>query len=223
MEAARESCPDESCIGKPFLIGDTYFMNYPMRCFVTDDGKWFFNPTGDEPTNLMGKGTQQSSPVCVEPEYHNATSGNCPTGSQTIMEEETCRTAATCLGKCSEAQFRVLNETTNAGNHHDAPVGCHINPADGCVRFNTIKGGAGANGQVLCNLTIARDGGASGGVVATASDAAGAAASGDAAAGAAAGDDHASTAADATEAAKADAGATADAAKADAGAKAAAE
>jgi len=174
MEAAREECADDSCLGSPFVIDSCYFDYYPKRCFLTEAGKWFFNPSGFTPTKLMGTPTcpgqtgavGKASPVCVQVEYINGTTSSagateCPTGFEVIMHEDTCRTAATCLAYCPEEQFRVLN-VTHPGQAADAtegaPLGCHINPADGCARFNTLPVTAGQTitGIPICNLTLAR-------------------------------------------------------------------
>jgi len=157
MEAAREHCPDEKCLGEPFTIDSTYFNHYPSRCFMTEAGKWHFNPAGYEPTALTGRGTPVSYPICVQPEYHNGTAGGdgattCPEGFAVITHEDTCRTAATCLALCPEERFNVVNGTDDT----PAPLGCHINPEDGCVKFNTIKHTGVVTGTPLCNLTLAR-------------------------------------------------------------------
>merc|ERR1719478_1165416 len=66
-EAAKFHCPKGECIGHPFMIDYAYFNDYPMRCFVTDAGKYFFNPSGYWPTNISG------TPICEIVEYINGT------------------------------------------------------------------------------------------------------------------------------------------------------
>jgi hypothetical protein len=140
--AANASCPtDGSCIGSPFLLGSADFNKYPADCFMTTDTppKWFFNPSGYVPAITTG-----GTPMCRIEQYINGTTDANECGNdkyQNVMVEDDCQGLAVCLAYCREAEFRVLNGTEQAQH----PKGCHINPADGCIRFNT---GEGTTGQI---------------------------------------------------------------------------
>lgn len=145
--AAKAACPDESCIGAPFMLGSEFFNQYPMRCFMTEDDppKWHFNPSGYWPAATEG------TPVCVEIEFKNGTKDSNDCGDENyvnVMDEDECRTAATCLAKCIHDQFRVLNAT----EQDKFPKGCHVAP-DGCVEFNTIATDpANPQGTPMCAI-----------------------------------------------------------------------
>merc|ERR1719253_58422 len=176
---------EEDGAASPFEIDSCYYNNFPIGCFMRSNGKWGYNGAGNMPTKLGERpkradgsdypngacplaAAMAASPVCQRIEYINGTldAGEGKCGSEdfaVIMNEDHCRTAATCLGYCSEDQFRVI------AVNNSFPLGCFINPVSGCARFNSIPAQDPATvvGMPLCNLTLARGseqaGGGSGG------------------------------------------------------------
>jgi hypothetical protein len=157
-EAAMEFCPDGSCLSKEptWEIHEDDFWGKnenPKRCFFTkDESKWWYNPVGNEPTNVS---CTECVPICEKPEYDfNNVTKTCAEGYETISDEDTCRLASRCLDFCDEEQFRVL---ANSSEENTAPKGCHVD-STGCVKFNGIQGEPSGVivGHPICNLTVHR-------------------------------------------------------------------
>jgi len=138
-EAAELSCPDKSCIGDRgagtdnFILDNWWYDKRPKRCFLSDDTppKWFYNPSGFWPASIAA-----GTPVCVQLKYIDGTADSnlCDNDKyEIIMDEEKCRTYATCLNECVFQEFRELN----ASAQEAAPKGCHKTPS-GCIRFNNM-------------------------------------------------------------------------------------
>lgn len=121
-----------------------------------------------------GANATQAAPVCSTKEFEDGHVDNttgvaaCPTAMNVISHEDTCRSAVTCLGLCPEDQFMVIHVVPNpmdvTGHHQHVnqtffPLGCHINPDDGCGQFSTLAIPADKIAEVvgtpICNFTQA--------------------------------------------------------------------
>jgi len=168
LVAANATCPDGSCLPSnmsKFVLKDEASMaKYTTGCFKNEDTppKWYYNPI--EVTQASS--TVVGTPMCLLVEYINGTAGTNDCGKQeydNIVNEDDCRSLATCLSYCTHGQFRILDP-------HEvelAPKGCHVDAQDGCVVFNnntgTPQGPIAANSKPLCMVKSLITAGSSGG------------------------------------------------------------
>lgn len=149
------SCDDGSCLGDPFMKTGVDFNKFPKSCFKTADGKWYYNPSPYWPTAAEAT----AIPVCVTVEFLNGTLNTDDCGSdeyENIVDQDECRTCATCLTKMQQPQFRVEGDPTGTGSA-DFPKGCHIMGDGATVQFNKrvalLQGGTTTPvGTPLCKL-----------------------------------------------------------------------
>lgn len=154
-----------------YTLTEEWWESHPRGCFAwpcpmaSSKMCYFFNPVGDDPCNHTGLGNHtgggehcQGTPVCFASHYQNGTvdaNGGCPNHYAPVMSEKKCEAAASCLGFCAGAQFRI--GVNNASQHHEFPQGCFINDWDGCFYFNPASDTMGMpqrpKGTPVCNAT----------------------------------------------------------------------
>jgi len=143
--------------------------NHPKGCFYMKNCAagartkdcFFFNGVEPEPNGATITGT----PVCSRPKYKmgtkdsvgGAADGNCPVGYSVIMHQLTCAATATCLSKACPLKAQRVGEH-NASRQMDYPIGCFVDPDDGCMYFNPttpINGGtpSAPRGVPVCNVS----------------------------------------------------------------------
>lgn len=146
---------------KNFELESEWFNYHPKGCFrdvcTYDHSKQcvYFNPSEKRPARcdkdknftdtLLKPYHKVGTPVCHRARFGNGTAhdeeasgaqelNGCAKNYGVIMHESLCLEAATCLGYCSLAEFRVSN--ANASLHDYYPNGCFIDKESGCVMFN---------------------------------------------------------------------------------------
>lgn len=146
-----------------FILTEEWWELHPKGCFAwpcstSPSGMChFFNPVGDDPCRNKTSNGCRGQPICYGALYQNGTkngNGGCPVGYQAVATEVQCLAAASCLGFCTGAQFRIA--VNNESMHHNYPEGCFIHPDEGCFYFNppsALGKSRQPKGTPVCNAT----------------------------------------------------------------------